>query len=333
LTSTQIASPGVTSTAVSTVQKNTATLDIAKTVTPASTMPGGTVTYTITVSNTGTGPTNSIVVDEFLPSDDGAGGSNNAATRFNFVAGSSNFNGMTAVTPTLTTPATVAPYAGLNRQQVTWSFGSQTLAAGASFTITFQATVGASVPTRAQAYTNDAKVTYGGISVTTVATAGVLVQQPASLTHVKSVQVISDPYNIANNPKAIPGAVIEYSLQIANSGGGSVDNNTVRVVDPIPANTRLFLGDLGGAGSGPVAFVNGTPSSGLNWTYTSLGNGSDDLEFSLDGSNWGHLPVADASGYDTTGTKHIRMSPKGTMAGNTGSGNPSFQLRFRVRID
>jgi len=332
LVSTQIPLPGVTSTAVSAVQ-NTATLTIGKSVTPASVSPGGTVTYTITVTNISTVAANSIVVDEFLPSDGGAGGSNNAAMRFNFVAGSSSFAGMTAVTPTLTAPATVAPYAGLNRQQVTWSFGSQTLAAGASFTISFQATVGASVPIRAEAYTNDARVTYGGTTVDTVGAAGVTVRPPVSLTHVKSVQVISDPFNSSTNPKAIPGAVIEYTLQVANSGGGSVDNNTVKVVDPIPANTRLFLGDLGGSGSGPVAFVNGTPSSGLTWTYASLGSGSDDLEFSLDGSNWGHLPAADASGFDTTGTKHIRMSPKGTMAGNTGSGNPSFQLRFRVRID
>jgi uncharacterized repeat protein (TIGR01451 family) len=334
LSSTQIPSPGVTSTAVSNVQKNTAALNIAKTVTPATTTPGGTVTYTITVSNTGTGPASSIIVDEFLPSDDGAGGSNNAATRFNFVAGSSNFSGMTGVTPTLTSPATVAPYAGLNRQQVTWSFGSQTLAAGASFTITFQAAVGASVPTRAQAYTNDAKVTYGGVSVTTVATAGVVVRPPVSLTHVKSVQVVSDPFNGSTNPKAIPGAVMEYTLQIANSGGGNVDSNTVDVVDPVPANTRLFLGDIGS--SGPVVFVNGSPSSGLTWTFSSLGSVSDDLEFSNNGgSTWTHVPTVDGSGYDVSAppTTHIRMRPKGAMAGNTGSGNPSFQLRFRVRIN
>jgi len=147
------------------------------------------------------------------------------------------------------------------------------------------------------------------------------------------MQVFSDPFNGTSNPKAIPGAEILYTLQITNSGGGAVDNNTIQVTDPIPTNTRLFLGDLGGAGSGPVAFVNGSPSSGLTWTYTALGHGSDDLEFSLNGTNWNHLPVADVSGYDTTGTKHIRMSPKGQMAGNTGSGNPSFQLRFRVRID
>ena len=333
LTSTQLPAPGVSSNAVSNVQ-NSATLGISKTVSPASTQPGGTVTYTITVSNTGTAAASSIVVDDFLPSDDGAGGTNNAATRFNFVVGSSSFSGMTAVTPTLTTPATVAPYAGLNRQQVKWNFGAQTLAANASFTITFQATVGASVPIRAQAYTNDAQVTYGSVTVRAIATAGVLVLQPASLTHVKTMQVVSDPYNGGSNPKAIPGAEALYTLQITNSGGGSVDNNTIAVVDPIPANTKLYVGDLGGAGSGPVAFVDGSPASGLTWTYTALGSGADNLDFSNNGgTTWTHVPTADGSGYDTSGTTHIRMRPQGTMAGNSGSGNPSFQLRFRVRIN
>lgn len=155
-----------------------------------------------------------------------------------------------------------------------------------------------------------------------------------SLTVVKSFIVVSDPYNGGTNPKAIPGADVQYTLQVANAGGGSTDANSVSVIDPIPANTRLFVGNLGGAGSGPVAFVDGTPSSGLNWTFTSLASGADDLEFSNNGGTiWTHVPVADGNGYDTSGTTHIRMRPKGAMAGSGGGGNPSFQLHFRVRIN
>ena len=154
------------------------------------------------------------------------------------------------------------------------------------------------------------------------------------LTHVKSLQVVRDPYNGTTNPKAIPGAEVLYTLLIANPGSGSIDSNSIAVVDPIPANTKLYLGDLGGAGSGPIAFSNGSPSSGLSWTYTSLSNLTDDLEFSNNGgTSWNHLPTADGSGYDTSNTTHIRMRPKGVMAGSSGSGNPSFQLQFRVRIN
>lgn len=155
-----------------------------------------------------------------------------------------------------------------------------------------------------------------------------------SLTHVKTSTLVSDPFNGTVNPKHIPGAVLDYTLLIANTGPGTVDLDSVAVVDPIPPNTRLFLGELGGAGSGPVAFVNGSPSSGLTWTFTSLSNPGDDLDFSSNGgSTWTHTPSADGSGYDTSGTTHIRMRPKGTMAGKTGSGDPNFQLRFRVRIN
>jgi uncharacterized repeat protein (TIGR01451 family) len=333
LSSTQIPLPGVTSTAVSAVQ-NVPTLSIAKSVTPASVAPGGTVSYTITVSNTSTVAASAIVVDDFLPSDGGAGGANNAATRFSFVAGSSGFTGMTAVVPTLTAPAVVSPYGGTNRQQVTWNFGAQSLAAGASFSITFQATVGASVPIRAEPYTNDGRATYSGRTVDTIGAAGVTVRPAATLTHLKTLQVVSDPFNGASNPKAIPGADVLYTLQIANTGGGAADNNSIAVVDPVPASTRLFLGDLGGAGSGPVAFVDGSPASALTWTYSALGSGADDLEFSNNGgATWTHTPAADGNGYDTSGTTHLRMRPKGAMAGNTGAGNPSFQLRFRVRVN
>jgi len=82
--------------------------------------------------------------------------------------------------------------------------------------------------------------------------------------------------------------------------------------------------------------VNGSPSSGLAWIYTSLGDGSDELAFSNNGgSMWNHTPTADAFGFDVSAplTTHIRMSPKGTMAGGSASGNPSFQLRFRVCIN
>ena len=153
-----------------------------------------------------------------------------------------------------------------------------------------------------------------------------------SLTHVKTSALVSDPVNGFVNPKHIPGAVVDYTLLITNTGQGTADPDSVAVVDPVPANTKLFLGNLSGAG--PVSFVNGTPSSGLTWAYASLSDLTDDLDFSSDGGmNWNHLPVADGSGYDISPTTHIRMRPRGTMAGSSGSGNPSFQLRFRVRID
>jgi uncharacterized repeat protein (TIGR01451 family) len=137
--------------------------------------------------------------------------------------------------------------------------------------------------------------------------------------------------NGTTNPKSIPGSAQTYTLRVTNQGGGTLDNNSVSVTDAIAANTKLFVGNVGGPGSGPIAFTNGSPSSGLSWTFTALNNATDDLEFSNDGGvTWGYSPAADAEGCDSTVT-HIRLSPKGTMPGN-GSGDPYFELRFRVVV-
>jgi hypothetical protein len=151
------------------------------------------------------------------------------------------------------------------------------------------------------------------------------------LVNTKSVAVFSDPVNGTTNPKSIPGAIQVYTVRITNQGSGALDSNSTLVTDTVPANTKLFVGDLGALNSGPVAFNNGTPSSGLTWTFTALNSGTDDLEFSNNnGTSWGYSPTPDANLCDAAVT-NIRMRPKGTMPGNAG-GNPYFELRFRVRV-
>ncbi|MGA9164447.1 MAG: G8 domain-containing protein [Thiobacillus sp.] len=149
-----------------------------------------------------------------------------------------------------------------------------------------------------------------------------------ALTILKSVAVYSDPVNGTINPKYIPGADVLYTLIVTNFGAGTVDSDTLVIADPIPTNTQLFVGDLGG-GSGPIAFANGTPSSGLTYTFTSLGSATDDVEF-YDASNVLITPVS-VGGYDAN-VARIVIKPKGTMAANTGSGGPSFSLQFRVQV-
>jgi trimeric autotransporter adhesin len=160
----------------------------------------------------------------------------------------------------------------------------------------------------------------------------VTVGSEASLTVAKSSIAFSDPYNNTTNPKRIPGGFVTYSVVTTNGGAGTVDNNTTVLVDPIPANTALFVNDVGGAGSGPVAFTNGSPSSGLSYTFTSLASPTDDLSFSNDGgATFTYTPVPDANGVDANVT-HIRINPKGIFAGNAGPPSPNWTVSFRVRI-
>jgi hypothetical protein len=148
----------------------------------------------------------------------------------------------------------------------------------------------------------------------------------------KTVAPTSDPVNGVTNPKSIPGSVQQYNLRVTNQGGGPIDNNAVAIVDNVPANTRLFVGNLGAPGSGPVQFVNGSPSSALTWTFTALNSTTDDVDFSNDGgTTWTYVPVSDVNGYDAAVTA-LRLRPKGTMPGN-GGGDPWFELRFRVLVN
>ena len=93
--------------------------------------------------------------------------------------------------------------------------------------------------------------------------------QTATLTVRKTSVVISDPVNGATNPKAIPGAVIEYCVIVANSGTSPA--NSVSITDPIPANTSYLAGSLRNAVTvtgGTAGQVTGTCDSATGTTQT-----------------------------------------------------------------
>jgi hypothetical protein len=145
--------------------------------------------------------------------------------------------------------------------------------------------------------------------------------------------LVSDPYNGTTNPKAIPGSVLTYSVNIGNGSTGYPDSNSVVVVQSVPPQAVLYVGNLGAPGSGPVAFAQGSPSSGLTYSYTSLASTTDNLAFSNNGgASYTYTPTPDANGYDSAVT-HIRVTPQGTFAGASGSGSPNFTLSYRIRVN
>ena len=172
-----------------------------------------------------------------------------------------------------------------------------------------------------------ANVTGFGTNIINNATATLTVGTP-SLIFLKTVAVLNDPVNGVTNPKNIPGAEVLYTLRVTNTGPGTVDLDSTVVSDPISLNTDLFVGDLSGASTGPIQFVQGTPTSGLSWTYTALSSAADDVGFYSDSACV--TLIVPTAPYDST-VRCIRLNPKGTMAG-TGGGNPSFELRFKVRV-
>jgi len=139
--------------------------------------------------------------------------------------------------------------------------------------------------------------------------------------------------NGTTNPKAIPGADVRYVLTIRNEGAGTADNDSLAMTDAIPIGSCLRVLDIAGAGSGPVQFQNGSPDSGLVYSFLGLGDATDDLEFSSDGGfSFNYSPTAGISGCDSSVT-HIRINPQGTFAANAGAGSPEATFTFRVIIE
>ncbi len=240
LTSSQV-SAGVTSFAVSNVV-NTAFLTISKTTSTPNVVSGGTATYTLTITNTGAAAATNINVYDFLPT---LGGVANPATRFSY-ASTGAVTGLTTVAPTAVVPPTQNPYsANTNQQQVLWNFGAQSLAVGASATITFNATVGGSVPASSTPYTNDARVVYNSGSDDVTASAPVTVTSPLTVSKTIDCIYVGAACNPYNGNGLIPtNAKLRYRIIYQNTGATAQTN--VVISDTLPAQT------LAGSVSNPI---------------------------------------------------------------------------------
>ncbi len=146
----------------------------------------------------------------------------------------------------------------------------------------------------------------------------------------KNSNVLSDPIN-ASEPKAIPGAIIEYSIGVENTGFGYIDNDSFVISDPLAPGTTFYFGTP----VAPATFVDGATASGLTFTFIDLASVVDDIDFSNDGGLSFVTPTTDANGFDTTvpAINFIRINPKNELQGSDGVNNPSMQINFRVKVD
>jgi uncharacterized repeat protein (TIGR01451 family) len=128
----------------------------------------------------------------------------------------------------------------------------------------------------------------------------------ATITVTKTATVVSDPFNLTTNPKAIPGATIEYCIQVANTGGASA--TSVQVTDVIPTNTTFVSGSLN---------TGGTVTSGV---CNSDGTSEDDDNTGTDETD------PNGANFDT-GTKTVTATIPSIAA------NATSTAIFRVTID
>ena len=148
-----------------------------------------------------------------------------------------------------------------------------------------------------------------------------------SIMIMKTVQIVSDPVNLAVNPKAIPGAVMLYTVYVQNSDYGTVDSGTTVITDPIPANTEMCVSNT--CSNPPVTFAcSAAPSCGLTYAYGSAVTYSSAVG---GGAPYTYTPVPDAAGFDPAVTG-VRINPSGTLAGSGVAPFPNFTLYFKVRV-
>ena len=168
-------------------------------------------------------------------------------------------------------------------------------------------------------------------TVFNVRTVTVPLLQPAQLTMNKSLQVTQDPVNGSANPKAIPGALIEYQLTVTNTGEGTADTDTVTITDSLPADTAFFVGT--DAAISPVTLTDGQTASTLTLNFENLTSTTDDVEFSdNNGTTFDYQPTPDAEGFDPLITD-VRIRLGGTMPGTDEGGSPEFSIFYQVKVN
>lgn len=90
----------------------------------------------------------------------------------------------------------------------------------------------------------------------------------ATLTVTKTSRVVSDPVNGSTNPKAIPGATVEYCIAVSNAAGSATATN-LSVSDTLPLQTTFIAssikvdGTLTGSTCNADGVAGGTYASGV----------------------------------------------------------------------
>lgn len=199
-----------------------------------------------------------------------------------------------------------------------WTVGD--LSPAASATLVINATVNASGD-----YQNVATITTTTADPLGTNNTATITPNTVGLRIEKTSSVLSDGISGAN-PKAIPGAIIEYRITVFNEGSATIDSDSIILEDILPTSVASYVSTLSGA---PVTIVEGPNPSGLSFTYAT------DVSWSNQaggGSPYSYTPVPDGAGYDSAVTG-IRINPKGTMAGGSLANPSSFTIVVRARVE
>ena len=130
-----------------------------------------------------------------------------------------------------------------------------------------------------------------------------------------------DPINEANNPKAIPNALVKYTIDARNEGLGKADSDTLVLIDAVPAKMKMCVSTVSQCKE--VTFVDGATSSELTLgTVKYSDNG---------GSDFTYTPTADADGFDEAVT-NVSVGLNGEFQASDGTNHPSFSIELYMGV-
>ena len=258
------------------------------------------VTVTVTLGQSGTGVSEVqfavFDVDTSLPGTD----------QFEDLLIVEGFLGGAPVTPTYTTGSANTS----NGFSVTGTAGSGATSGAGNVTATFARAVDTILVTYGNGPRANAAPGNQAITIHDIAFCPAL---PASLAASKRL--------VADAGYSLPGADVTYEIEVINTGEGAADAGSVFLVDALPGDVELFLGDVAGAGSGPVAFEE--VSSGLAWS------GDNVRVATTQPTSFADCQAPTGSGYDAS-VRFLCIRPDGAM--RAGNPDPRFTVRFRARI-
>ena len=139
----------------------------------------------------------------------------------------------------------------------------------------------------------------------------------------------STNYNDGANPLFyLPSTDVLYSITVTNDKSATLSNNSVFLVDPLPAEVTFYNGDADGSGPGTTPVIFTDNGSGLTFNYASDVSYSNGVSTPTSLAQCTYSP---AVGYDAN-VKHVCINPKGSMLGQTSTSIPGFTIAFRTRI-
>ena len=128
----------------------------------------------------------------------------------------------------------------------------------------------------------------------------------------------------------LPGNDVIYTIAVTNSGTAATDADSIFVLDTLPAQVALYVGDFDAAGPA-TGTIYVTQQNGAALTVAPPGDVafSDQIAAPTSFAQCSYVPTV-TNAYDPA-IRHVCVNPKGSLASGTPA--PGFTLQFRARIN